>query len=388
MHLTTRWVRPEDAGTYGLFLSLVPLGAMLTHAGLIKHFSRHWAGASDRRAYVREWLQAAIPPTGVLLGAIALTAALGLLQPRTGWAAAALFAAAMTGALALAFQLGVQSTARFWTDCGLTTFGSATRTFLPLLAVWLSGGGVSALSGGYVVHAVAYALVSGLAVWHLSPASASASANLPSSSLHSYQTSFFFNGALALINQGIVRWSASLALDDAALGQVTLAASLAAVGPSMASGALWQFCYPRLLAHHRGADRNRMRRFADLMLVVYLGVCALGGVLLAMLLPRLPGTLISAAYLPAIPYVLPLFSFYAGLCGLTLLQGELLVLDRPQSALRFAAGGTALLAGGTAACALLAPTALADWWWLSPAALLPVWIALRRDRGNGEGVTT
>lgn len=384
VHLTTRWVRPEDAGTYGLFLSLVPLGAMLTHAGLIKHFSRHWASASDRRGYLRAWLRASLRPTGALLGAIALAAATGLILPRSGWTAIALFIAAATGALALAFQLGVQSSARFWTDFGLTTFGSSTRTFLPLLTLWASGSGSGALSGGYLVHAIAYALVSGAVVWHLSPAATAAAAPLPTASLRDYQTLFFFNGALALINQGIVRWSASFALDAATLGQVTLAASLAAVGPSMASGALWQFSYPRLLAHHRDSSRDVLRRSADLMLVAYLGVCALGGALLATLLPHLPGTLISATYLPALPFVLPLFSFYTGLCGLTLLQGELLVLDRPRSALRFAAAGTALLAGGTGACAWLAPATLTTWWWLSPATLLPVWLVLRRDQGQRE----
>ncbi|MBI2516065.1 MAG: hypothetical protein HYV95_04050 [Opitutae bacterium] len=380
VHLTTRWVRPEEAGTYGLFLSLTPLGAMLTHAGLIKHFSRHWVGAPDRRSYLRVWLRASLWASAVLLAGVLLAGAARLIQPRTGWAVAALFIATSAGAYAQSFQLGVQSAARYWTDFGLTFFGSTTRTFVPLLAIWGTGAGVAALAGGYALHAVGFAGLAGVVVLRLSrnPVSGSAAGEQPAS-LRAYQMVFLFHGALVLVNQGVVRWSASFAFDDATLGYITLAANLAAVGPSLASGALWQFSYPRLLAQKRDAGMGPMQRLADLTLALYVLACLGGGLLLAGLLPLLPGTLVANAYLPALRFVLPLFSFYAGLCGLTLLQGELLVLDRPRAALRFAALGTALLAGGTLAFALLSPARLIAWWWYSfAAALLPLWIALRR----------
>lgn len=388
VHLTTRWVKPEDAGAYGLFLSLTPLGATLTHAGLIKHFSRHWAGAPDRETYVRQWLRASRWATLVLLGASTIAASAGWIPGDRAWVAIALFLSAGAGAYAQAFQLGVQSAARYWTDFGLTVFGSATRTFLPLLAVFATGAGLGALTGGHVVHALAMAGLTAVAVAGLaSSRSPGQGRDETPTSLRTYQTVYLIHGALALVNQGAVRWAASLAFDDVTLGHVTLAASLAAVGPNVVSGALWQFSYPRLLARHRTEGPAPMRRLADLTLALYLLACVAGGLVLAWLVPFLSGTLIASSYLPALHFVLPLFAFSTGLCGLTLLQGELLVLDRPQAALRFATAGTALLAGGTLVCAAVSPADLVRWWWCAPAvALGPIWFALRRARAGAPEV--
>ena len=376
VHLVTRWVRPEDLGVYGLFLSLVPLGGMLTHAGLIKHFSRHWHAAADKPAYLRHWLIGTLRPTLWLIGAGILVAALGVLSPVALFGAVILVAAGLAGALAQAFQLGVQSIARHWLDLGLTATHSLTRTFLPLLGVALTGAGIVALLGGFLLHVLIAAAVSFMVIVVLGrPGRANhAAANAPPASLQTYTRLFLLNGALALINQGIVRWCVGLAFDVETLGYVTMAGNLAAVGPSMLAGALWQYHYPQLLNAHHRADDAAVRRLADRTLAWMLGGCVAGGLLLAALLPWLPGRLVALEYVDAIGYIMPLFAFYAGLCGLSLVQGESLVMDRPGSALRVTAAGTVALSGGTLLCTLVWPDQLRLWLWVSP---LPALVAAR-----------
>lgn len=376
VHLVTRWVRPADLGVYGLFLSLVPLGGMLTHAGLIKHFSRHWQAAADKPAYLRQWLGAVMPPTLWLIGAGILVAALGVLSPVAVLGAFVLVAAGLAGALAQAFQLGVQSIARHWLDLGLTATNSLTRTFLPLLGVALTGAGIIALLGGFLLHALIGAAATFATVLMLSRQSrpAAPAPASPPGTLQTYTRLFMLNGALALINQGIVRWCVGLAFDVETLGFITMAGNLAAVGPSMLAGALWQYHYPQLLKAHHRADNAAVRRLADRTLVWMLGGCVLGGLLLAALLPWLPGRLVALEYVDAIGYIMPLFTFYAGLCGLSLVQGESLVMDRPGSALRVTVAGTILLSGGTILCTLVWPEQLRLWLWVSP---LPVLVAAR-----------
>lgn len=376
VHLVTRWVRPEDLGVYGLFLSLVPLGGMLTHAGLIKHFSRHWQSAADKPAYLRHWLAGTLQPTLGLLGAGILVAALGVLSPVAVLGAFVLVAAGLAGALAQAFQLGVQSIARHWLDLGLTATNSLTRTFLPLLGVALTGAGIVALLGGFLLHALIAAAAGFLFIVALGRSSrtTAAVASTPPASLQTYTRLFLLNGALALINQGIVRWCVGLAFGVETLGYVTMAGNLAAVGPSMLAGALWQYHYPRLLHAHHRADDTAVRRLADRTLAWMIGGCVAGGLLLAALLPWLPGRLVALEYVDAIGYIMPLFAFYAGLCGLSLVQGESLVMDRPEAALRVTAAGTIALSGGTLLCTLVWPEHLQLWWWVSP---LPALVAAR-----------
>ncbi len=92
--------------------------------------------------------------------------------------------------------------------------------------------------------------------------------------------------------------------------------------------------------------------------------------MLAALLPWLPGTLVAARYVDALAYVMPLFAFYTSLCGLTLLQGETLVLDRPATAVRVTIAGTVVLTGGTVVAAVAAPAAWWVWFWISPVVTL------------------
>lgn len=386
VHLATRWVRPEDLGVYGLFLSLVPIAGMLTHAGLIKHFARHWLVADDKSAYLRHWLAASLRPAGWLLLAGVAIGALRVLQPAAGLGAAVLVVGGLAGAGAQAFQLGVQSASRHWLDLGLTTASSGTRTFLPLLAVAATGWGLDALMGGYLAHAILTGALTFVAVRWLGSQMASARGNdaAPAESLDAYTRLFLVNGALALLNQGIVRWTVSAAFDDVVLGYVTMAGNLAAVGPSMLSGALWQYHYPRLLEARRTAGTAAMNRRADRMVGWYVGGTILGGAVLAALLPFLPGTLIADRYADALPYIMPLFAFFAGLCGLTLLQGEALVLDDPAKAVRVTVAGTIALSGGTMIAVAIAPTLLWPWLWLSPLAAIPAAWACLRWPGRGS----
>lgn len=384
VHLATRWVRPEDLGVYGLFLSLVPLAGMLTHAGLIKHFSRHWLTTEAKAAYLRRWFAASLLPTVWLALAGVGVGGLQVLAPAAWLGAAALVVAGLAGAYAQAFQLGVQSASRHWIDFGLTVAHSSTRTFLPLLGIALTGAGLFALIGGFLLHAVFVGALGLVAILHLGSrlAMPGRTEGPSATSLQEYTRLFLINGAMALMNQGIVRWTASAVFDEVVLGYVTIAGNLAAVGPSMLAGALWQYHYPRLLEAQRSGGANAMQRRADRMLAWFLAGSLAGGSILAALLPQLPGILIAARYVDALAYVMPLFAFYVGLCGLTLLQGEALALDEPAAAVRVAIAGTVVLSGGTVAVAALAP---AEWWlwlWISPAGTLLVARWLLRNPGR------
>lgn len=372
VHLATRWVQPEDLGVYGLFLSLAPLAGMLTHAGLIKHFSRHWLTAEAKPTYLRRWFAASLRPTLWLALAGMAIGGLHVLEPAAWIGAAALVVAGLAGACAQAFQLGVQSASRHWIDLGLTVAHSTTRTFLPLLGLALTGCGLFALIGGYVIHA---AFVGGLGLAVIlrlggRPALPARTTDAPVTSLQVYTRLFLVNGAMALMNQGIVRWTASATCDEVVLGYITMAGNLAAVGPSMLAGALWQYHYPRLLEAQRTAGAVAMSRRADRMLAWFLAGSLAGGAVLAALLPWLPGTLVAARYVDALAYVMPLFAFYTSLCGLTLLQGETLVLDRPATAVRVTIAGTVVLTGGTVVAAVAAPAAWWLWFWISPVVTL------------------
>ncbi len=116
----------------------------------------------------------------------------------------------------------------------------------------------------------------------------------------------------------------------------------------------------------------------------YAGGTILGGAVLAALLPFLPGTLIADRYADALPYIMPLFAFFTGLCGLTLLQGEALVLDDPAKAVRVTVAGTIALAGGTIVAVAIAPALLWPWLWLSPLAAIPAAWACLRWSGRGS----
>lgn len=385
VHLATRWVAPEDLGVYGLFLSLVPLAGMLTHAGLTKHFSRHWLTAPDRPAYLRQWFAASVRQAVWLVLAAAVLGFIQVLQPAAWFGATTLVVAGLAGAAAHAFQLGVQSAGRHWIDFGLTSAHSTTRTFLPLIGLAVTGWGLDALIGGHLLHALVMGVLGLAVVCGLGRrlGGTEHGGGAPATPLPVYTRLFLINGAMALVNQGIVRWTASVTFDDVVLGYVTMAGNLAAVGPSMLAGALWQYHYPRLLETRRTTGANAMRRRADRMLGLYLAGSVVGGLALAALLPYLPGILIAARYVDAVAYVMPLFAFTVGLCGLTLLQGEALVLDEPATAVRATLAGTVVLTGGTVATAALAPAALWTWLSFSPlVALVAARLLLRRRSGS------
>jgi hypothetical protein len=382
IRLATQWVPPNDFGVYGLFLSLVPLGGMLTHAGLIKHFSRHWLSAPNRAIYLRDWSLAGLRPALWLLFLGMVVGGMQLLAPAVVIGALALIVAGHAGACAQAFHLGVQSAGRYWTDFGLTAINSTTRTFFPLLSIAVSGGSLVALIYGFVIHAV---VIATLGLWIITrlgrnlPMAKDQSAVIPAS-LEIYTRYFLVNGIMAVLNQGVIRWCASVAYDATTLGYITMAGNLASVGPSMLAGALWQYHYSKLLASHHTGDRIAVRHRANRALVSMVVGCVIGGVTLAAVLPHLPNLLIAESYRDALSYVLPLFAFYTGLCGLTLLQGESLVLDRPGLVVCISLVGTLFLSGGTILTTLLAPNHLVLWLWICPLPTLGcAWLLVRHQ---------
>lgn len=372
VRFTSELVPPDVYGNYGLFLSFVPLGWMVTHAGLIKHASRHWPSAPDQRGYLRAWLRAAMQPTGLLAAAALLGLIVAATEPKFAWAAAAFLPAALGAAGAQTAQQSLQASRRFWTDFSLTTLHSTTRSFLPLIAAACCGARLPVLAGAFVVHALITAAAGWSALWRASRSGATQAAL----TFTDYHRAFALSGVLALVNAGVLRWVAGIFFDAATVGQITLASNLGLVLPTVIAAACAQFFFPALL-QGKGAARTRS---ANVALLVYVAACVVAGVALQGILPWLPGRLIANAYAPALPFVVPVFASGSALGLLTLVQNELLAADRPRAVSQAAALFCALFATSIAAGAATSSGGLRVALWLTPLCVAaPVLLFVRRQ---------
>ena len=161
--LSSQLIAPADFGRYGVFLTFTPLGMSVVHAGLAKFTARHWAGADDKSLLWREIIRPASAKLPWLLLAAALAALLMAGREWLGLLPFIFFAAAFLSYGSLA-QVALQADRRHWADFFISAVGSPTRSFLPPLFYWASGGTMVALYGGYTLHALAFAAI---ALWIL-----------------------------------------------------------------------------------------------------------------------------------------------------------------------------------------------------------------------------
>jgi hypothetical protein len=353
VRLTSEWVPPDVYGVYGLFLTFVPLGWMVTHAGLIKHASRHWPGHPNQIGYLAAWARAALSPSGLLAGAGGAWA-LGsaLIAPGTTVVAMLVVPAAIAGAASQAAQLSLQAARRYWTDFALTALHASTRSFLPLAAVAIAGASFPVLGSAFVVHALIVAIVG----WLVLQAASRPGREPAQLDTTGYQRAFAWSGLLALVNAGLLRWVAGLCYDATTVGHLTLAGNLGLVLPNVIAGACSQYFYPRLVAHAHDAPART--RVANEALAVYAGATILAAIALHFLLPWLPGHLVADRYADSLPFVLPVFALGASLGGLALLQNELLAAERERAIAPLATTFTLLLAVVVAGAATLSLAAL------------------------------
>lgn len=329
IHLSSRFVSPETYGHYSLFLTLVPVAALITHAGLIRHAARHWAQEPDRRAYLHWLLQASVRPSALVLGAAILGIVLALLQGRSAWAAGFGLAALATlaGALSQVAQNCLQTARLYWTDFLVTATGSTTRTFLPIIAVVWCSESFLVMSGAFLVHASITAAL-GYALWRRH--SLGTGHTIIHHGSADYLRNFAITGLLNLFNAGVVRWVIGAYYSADAVGYVSLAGNIGFAITGILSNACAQFFFPRLLVDSGPRIHTTRRTF-----VLYgFAAVSIGGILHIML-PWLVGTLLAPTYAPALPFVLPMYALGTSIGALALVQNHYLAEKQVSSATMF-----------------------------------------------------
>lgn len=376
--INSQLVTPEDYGRYGVFLTFTPLGMWVIHAGLVKLLQRHWAAHADKPALWQTVAQSARRRLPWL--ALASIAAALLLGVR-GWLVAAplIFVAAAALSYATLATVALQAERRHWEDLCASVGGSATRTFLPPLGYFLSGGMLGALYAGFAFHAVVFAA---LALFLLRPRSGRSEAPTPApGAIFTTFTGPMFS-VLAVAGwalTGLNRWLAAFFFGASTTGYFTLASNIAFIVPAMLGTLFMQYYLPELVAApQRTVDERRglAARFDRIALGFWLMALAAVAVV-RLVLPALIGTLVDPQYGAALDFVVPVGCFFAALTTGSFYQQLLIVGHRERDCgpveLSFAAvlgiGGLfAAIAGVEVFRFWLLATALVPWLVLRPLA--------------------
>jgi len=366
--LSSHWVAPADYGQYGLFITLAPLGAWVTHAGLVKGVTRHWATAPDRAGFARATLASA---GRKLVWLLAACVAAAWIFARATWALTALWLfLAASGLVALALgQAALQAARRNWADCGVAASGSLLRTFVPLGLYVGTGLGAGALEAGFAVFALGAAALAAWAwrdVWAASP---TRGADVPAV----YDGPLFVTLALlAWAMQGLVRWLVAYFHGVTEAGYLTLAGSLALAVVALGHAFVGQFFQPGFFtaATATREDRQRLAARVDRVAWGFAATVGVGVGLLHAIAPNLLGWLIAERFAPAIAWIAP-----AGGWLIALLLGShyhtlLLAGGREAACARHDGLVAALLAGSAIAAAAVSVETLR--WALLLAPVIPL----------------
>jgi O-antigen/teichoic acid export membrane protein len=313
--LIAAFVPPEVNGPYTLFLTLIQLGAIVTHSGLINHITRYWQREQSRcRVYARfiwgrTWL-ASIPLAGLLAVLLPLA-----IRPASlhGW----------LGVLALLWisnigfcfwtlaNVALNANERHWCYLGLGGLGNGTRAVLPGVMAWLGGGALIWVCSGFALHAGMMALVVCILYLRLGvkPAITPGLRQPWMEELKRFGRPFILIGVGGWALQSADRWVVSIFFGDAMAGQFGMATSMASVIPTMAASSLMQWSFPKIFRKADQAqtadDWIRLRRDCDRIALLFLGVALLGLLLLWWLGPWLVPWLITPRYERSLRLVIP-----------------------------------------------------------------------------------
>lgn len=321
VRLVSHWVQPDILGRYGVFLTFTTLGHWFVYAGLLKFIARHWADAENKagflRACVRSWVQklpwllllsSAAAWAGGQLGGLSVFATLG-----------PLFIATALGSLGLMAEGTLQAGRRYWTDLGVSSVGSITRTFIPPV-LFLTASAEIGLYLGFGLHSLCFALAAIVTVSRYWPA-ANAGAEKTRVVIPSIYDGKFFVILSAAIwaLSGINRWIMAGFFGETHAGLFTLAGNLAQIVPAMLGAVFMQYFQPGLFAapHATVSERRALARRIDLLAGAYT-LIALGGIVaLRLVAPWLIGPLIAENYRPALDYIVG-----AGCFGLAVISAQ------------------------------------------------------------------
>ena len=350
--VVSKLVEPAVLGVYGIFLSFATVGIWFVHAGVIRYVSRNWASADDKNRIWAAARRAWAKKTGWLFLCAVL---IGLLvcRGRPGSLAAfvlPLAVAASLLSLGTLAQTALQAERNHWRDLVISSVGSLTRTFVPPVLYFFSGG-IVALYTGYSIHALCLA---GVGLWILR-ARGVGHASASGAALEAIYDGPLFS-VLALANwmlTGATRWIVAWRFGSETAGQFTLAGNIALIIPAVLGAIFLQYCQPGFFSIVDSGEpgaRLRLGRYVD-RVVLLLGTASLAGLAaLRFVSPWLVGWLIDEKYVRALDWIIP-----AGCFGLAVIMAQfyhvMMVAIRRERACAPVDLGTAafLLLGGVAA---------------------------------------
>lgn len=373
VRLSTRLVAPADYGLYGVFVSLAPLGYGVVFIGLVKYLGRQWLTAPDRPALLHGTLDRLRRKS---LWLVLVTAAAALVTGQMYWFWAALLLSTMLLTLYQLAQTALQAAQEHWRDFTLSVGSSAVRAVAPPLLYAATGAGLSALMGGFLLHAMLGAVLGAMLMKRWWPRTTiRAGTELESGSI--YEGPLFVILAIAgWILSGLNRWLAALFFGAEQAGYFTLAANIATILPSMLGTMALQYFQPVWFArpHSTPEERGALLRQVDQVAAAYTAFALTATFTLQFVLPWLYGPLINYRYASAASFVL-----CAGLSTTAVTLGffyhTMLLAARRERACGPAdlAGAAALITGS-----VLAAAAGQAWFvrWLLLTPLLP-WLVNR-----------
>lgn len=351
-------VPPALLGVYGVLLSTVQLGAVVTHQGAIKHVQRHWTLRVPAAPYVRTLARATARPT--LLMVAGLAGALLLLHFLSGVSIdAGLFlwmvAVNLLIVIAQAAQAALQAEDRFWANFTASAAASATRSFLPPLLVTVVGASLFMLNTGFLLHAAATAAVALLflqGAWQRRGDAAEAADD----ALPRMVRAFAGVGVCSWLAAAAPRWFAAAVLTPETIGYFVLAGNLTLIVPATVGTIALNYSFPALFAAARaGADGRALLRATNRTLAIVMVGSQLGLVALRLAAPWLVGPVIDARYTEATGWLLATggaalaattTQFYHNLLLAQNRESDCLRLSILSAAFRLAAMGAGAAAGG------------------------------------------
>jgi O-antigen/teichoic acid export membrane protein len=372
--LHSQLVAPADYGLYGLFLTFTPLGVLVVHAGLLKFTARHWAAAQDRDVLWKKIIGVAGRKLPWLL-ASAIAAAALLMGVRWYVIVPFIFISATALSFGSLAQTALQADQRHWSDFGTGLGSSPTRSFLPPLFYWMTGGASLSLYTGFTFHALGFAL---LAFLFLRPSLKTASANAIETRLGDTYAGSMFN-VLAVASwtlTGITRWIVALFFGVTTTGYFTLANNVAMVIPMVLGGAFTQFFQPEFFAapHETAHDRARLARRVDKVAATFCVLAVAGLLLLRAAMPWLVGTLVAEQYAEATAFILPAGCFFVAVVTSQFYHQLLLAAHKESACVPVDLTFAGVLVAGSLIAAQFGMDALCGW--LTATLLIP-WMVSR-----------
>lgn len=308
--ISTHLVSPADYGAYGVFLTFVPLGMWVVHAGLVKYISRHWLGSTTRGALLRSVLRAYFAKLPWLLLATAL-AAIAMASGRWWQVWLPLSVAASLLSIALLAQTALQAERAHWGDLAVSTSASLTRTFLPPLFYAFGSSTMLALETGFCLHAFVYAAPVLYLLLKYKSAAAPASPIEPV-----YEGNLFVVLSLAgWTMTGVNRWIVAGFFGADQAGFFTLATNISLIVTSMLGTVFMQYFQPVFFSANSNTPsaRNELASRVDRVAAAYCGLSLSGIMALRLIAPYLIGTLINEKYRAALPLIVATGCFSAAM---------------------------------------------------------------------------